>query len=82
MAEETIYLCNFRVSVDGDWLCLRELRDVQLELAGDQMITSCDDGMLELGHVDTSLVSNGSCCTELYSPVFKYVAEICLKWIL
>ncbi|XP_041363074.1 RUN and FYVE domain-containing protein 2-like isoform X2 [Gigantopelta aegis] len=44
MAEETIYLCNFRVSVDGDWLCLRELRDVQLELASDEMITSCDDG--------------------------------------
>ena len=22
---ETIYLCNFRVSVDGDWLCLKEL---------------------------------------------------------
>ena len=24
---ETIYLCNFRVSVDGDWLCLKELED-------------------------------------------------------
>ncbi|XP_074648129.1 RUN and FYVE domain-containing protein 2-like [Tubulanus polymorphus] len=32
MAEETIYLCNFRVSVDGEWLCLRELTDVQLDL--------------------------------------------------
>ncbi|XP_078317648.1 RUN and FYVE domain-containing protein 2-like isoform X2 [Crassostrea virginica] len=32
MAEETIYLCNFRVSVDGDWLCLKELSDVQLEV--------------------------------------------------
>lgn len=31
MAEETIYLCNFRVSVDGDWLCLKELADVHLE---------------------------------------------------
>nr|CAG4640766.1 EOG090X043H [Eulimnadia texana] len=26
---DTIYLCNFRVSVDGDWLCLKELRDLQ-----------------------------------------------------
>jgi hypothetical protein len=26
-AEDTIYLCNFRVSVDGDWLCLKELGD-------------------------------------------------------
>lgn len=34
MAEETIYLCNFRVSVDGDWLCLRELTDVSLSLPG------------------------------------------------
>nr|CAG4643122.1 EOG090X043H [Ilyocryptus agilis] len=25
---DTIYLCNFRVSVDGDWLCLRELHDL------------------------------------------------------
>ena len=24
-SNETIYLCNFRVSVDGDWLCLKEL---------------------------------------------------------
>uniref|UniRef100_A0A8C6UND8 RUN and FYVE domain containing 3 n=1 Tax=Neogobius melanostomus TaxID=47308 RepID=A0A8C6UND8_9GOBI len=29
-ARETIYLCNFRVSVDGDWLCLRELNDISL----------------------------------------------------
>lgn len=26
---DTIYLCNFRVSVDGDWLCLKELHDLQ-----------------------------------------------------
>jgi len=26
-AQDTIYLCNFRVSVDGDWLCLKELAD-------------------------------------------------------
>ena len=32
MAEETIYLCNFRVSVDGEWLCLRELTDVSLDM--------------------------------------------------
>lgn len=28
MAAETLYLCNFRVSVDGEWLCLRELADL------------------------------------------------------
>lgn len=32
MAEETIYLCNFRVSVDGDWLCLKELTDVHVDM--------------------------------------------------
>ena len=29
-AVETLYLCNFRVSVDGDWLCLKELQDAGL----------------------------------------------------
>ena len=26
-AGDTLYLCNFRVSVDGDWLCLKEVDD-------------------------------------------------------
>ncbi|XP_013107056.2 RUN and FYVE domain-containing protein 2 isoform X2 [Stomoxys calcitrans] len=26
--QDTIYLCNFRVSVDGEWLCLKELQDI------------------------------------------------------
>lgn len=43
MAEETIYLCNFRVSVDGDWLCLKELSDVQLEM-DDLELVSPEDG--------------------------------------
>nr|XP_054774029.1 RUN and FYVE domain-containing protein 2-like [Lytechinus pictus] len=30
MTAETLYLCNFRVSVDGEWLCLRELGDLNL----------------------------------------------------
>lgn len=28
-AQDTIYLCNFRVSVDGEWLCLKEMHDVE-----------------------------------------------------
>lgn len=31
-AQDTIYLCNFRVSVDGDWLCLKELQDVEFNM--------------------------------------------------
>ena len=42
MAQETIYLCNFRVSVDGDWLCLRELSDVQVEMP--PALTPNEDG--------------------------------------
>ena len=44
MAEETIYLCNFRVSVDGEWLCLKELADVQMKHADMQPQTP-EDGM-------------------------------------
>ncbi|XP_034663284.1 protein RUFY3 isoform X4 [Drosophila subobscura] len=32
--QDTIYLCNFRVSVDGEWLCLKELQDI--DVAGGQ----------------------------------------------
>lgn len=28
--QDTIYLCNFRVSVDGEWLCLKELQDLDV----------------------------------------------------
>ncbi|XP_033163423.1 RUN and FYVE domain-containing protein 2 isoform X1 [Drosophila mauritiana] len=28
--QDTIYLCNFRVSVDGEWLCLKELQDIDV----------------------------------------------------
>ncbi|XP_052121771.1 RUN and FYVE domain-containing protein 2 isoform X1 [Frankliniella occidentalis] len=31
-AQDTIYLCNFRVSVDGEWLCLKELDQDGMEL--------------------------------------------------
>lgn len=30
-AQDTIYLCNFRVSVDGEWLCLKELQDLDVQ---------------------------------------------------
>lgn len=29
--QDTIYLCNFRVSVDGEWLCLKELQDLDIQ---------------------------------------------------
>lgn len=33
-AQDTIYLCNFRVSVDGEWLCLKELQDLDIQEGG------------------------------------------------
>jgi hypothetical protein len=33
-AQDTIYLCNFRVSVDGEWLCLKELQDLDIKEGG------------------------------------------------
>ena len=44
MAEETIYLCNFRVSVDGEWLCLRELADVSLDMQASLLLWEDDGG--------------------------------------
>ena len=29
---DTIYLCNFRVSVDGEWLCLKVISPLYAEL--------------------------------------------------
>lgn len=52
MAEETIYLCNFRVSVDGDWLCLKELSDMQLEVEEGAILSpDTDDGKGVMGDV-------------------------------
>jgi len=41
MAKETIYLCNFRVSVEGDWLCLEELDDVHVNTP---VVSAAEDG--------------------------------------
>nr|XP_021195279.2 protein RUFY3 isoform X1 [Helicoverpa armigera] len=49
-AQDTIYLCNFRVSVDGEWLCLKELHDMEMQdsfhrPSAQGTITSPDDPM-------------------------------------
>ena len=31
-SNDTIYLCNFRVSVDGEWLCLKVISSLYAEL--------------------------------------------------
>lgn len=52
-AQDTIYLCNFRVSVDGEWLCLKELHDMEMQdsytrQSDSGAITSPDDPMHSL----------------------------------
>lgn len=52
-AQDTIYLCNFRVSVDGEWLCLKELHDIEMQDSFTRptengAITSPDDPMHSL----------------------------------
>lgn len=62
-AQDTIYLCNFRVSVDGEWLCLKELHDMDMQdsyIRPDTgAITSPDDPMHSLmgrSHLGHTLV--------------------------
>lgn len=53
-AQDTIYLCNFRVSVDGEWLCLKELHDMEMQDSyirpseNNGAVTSPDDPMHSL----------------------------------
>ena len=54
-ADETIYLCKFRVSVDGDWLCLKELDDEMMALTkarnNQENHRRCSSATPELEHV-------------------------------
>ena len=36
---DTLYLCQFRVSVDGDWLCLKEVEDSELAASAASEVT-------------------------------------------
>lgn len=53
--QDTIYLCNFRVSVDGEWLCLKELQDLDIQdNSGKNQSTS---GNMLSGRTGTDIVS-------------------------
>jgi len=42
-SSQDLYLCNFRVSVEGEWLCLREITDDPLsDIFPSQCLTSPD----------------------------------------
>jgi len=66
MAKETIYLCNFRVSVEGDWLCLEELDDVHVNTS---VICAAEDGMEMATIVHSYFVDN-----------FWSWCNLCTRW--
>lgn len=45
-AQDTIYLCNFRVSVDGEWLCLKELHDMDAAMQDSYLHPSENNGAI------------------------------------
>lgn len=51
--QDTIYLCNFRVSVDGEWLCLKELQD--------SVQQSQIEGAPKIDETTKSIVANDKC---------------------
>lgn len=59
-AQDTIYLCNFRVSVDGEWLCLKELQDVEFSMQ-DSMQRSPSPPLAISGIEKTHHRHNDSC---------------------
>ncbi len=58
-ADDTLYLCNFRVSVDGDWLCLKEVAD------------KVEDGCVQLGLDAASADSAGKAGAAEDTPEFE-----------
>lgn len=80
-AQDTIYLCNFRVSVDGDWLCLKELQDVEFSSMPETMqrspsppigLSGIQSDMQQPIHDDPPEL-----CDILSSPI-QHVSCLCL----
>ncbi|XP_018614400.1 protein RUFY3-like isoform X4 [Scleropages formosus] len=92
-ARETIYLCNFRVSVDGEWLCLRELNDISLtpdpEVAREdpkdpiaiERLNLMNMAKLSIKGLIESALNLGRTLDSDYAPLqqFFVVMEHCLK---
>ncbi|XP_033124545.1 RUN and FYVE domain-containing protein 2-like isoform X2 [Anneissia japonica] len=75
MANDTIYLCNFRVSVDGEWLCLRELSDVSVAQQGSNSST---EGAEESGQeTDDDSVLRNPVLVERANLL--NIAKLCIK---
>jgi len=93
-AQDTIYLCNFRVSVDGEWLCLKELQDVEFSLQ-DSMQQSPSPPLALSGinhhhahhhhhhHHQQQLPEQRELRDIMPSPPpLQHVSSLCLYWML
>ncbi|XP_050068763.1 protein RUFY3 isoform X2 [Anopheles maculipalpis] len=65
-AQDTIYLCNFRVTVDGEWLCLKELQDLDIK-DGQPGGGGCGGGADALGGGGGGAAGGTSDCNALNS---------------
>jgi len=92
-AQDTIYLCNFRVSVDGEWLCLKELQDVEFSLQ-DSMQRSPSPPLALSGtnhhhdhhhHHHQQQLSEQRELRDIIPPSpppLQHVSSLCLYWML
>ncbi|XP_075975768.1 RUN and FYVE domain-containing protein 2-like isoform X1 [Anticarsia gemmatalis] len=83
-AQDTIYLCNFRVSVDGEWLCLKELHDMEMQdsfhrPSGQGVITSPDDPMNTLMARDPVVIERSN-LVNISKLIVKELIEQSLRY--
>ncbi|XP_063542130.1 protein RUFY3 isoform X5 [Cydia strobilella] len=83
-AQDTIYLCNFRVSVDGEWLCLKELHDMEMQdsyikPAEPGVITSPDDPMHSLMARDPVVIERSN-LVNISKLIVKELIEQSLRY--
>ncbi|XP_063314746.1 protein RUFY3 isoform X3 [Pelobates fuscus] len=92
-AMETIYLCKFRVSMDGEWLCLRELDDISFTpdpepnpedpnyLMANERMNLMNMAKLSIKGLIESALNLGRTLDSDYAPLqqFFVVMEHCLK---
>ncbi|CAH2085500.1 unnamed protein product [Euphydryas editha] len=83
-AQDTIYLCNFRVSVDGEWLCLKELHDMEMQdsftrQSDNDAITSPDDPMHSLMARDPVVIERSN-LVNISKLIVKELIEQSLRY--
>ncbi|KPI99924.1 RUN and FYVE domain-containing protein 2 [Papilio xuthus] len=83
-AQDTIYLCNFRVSVDGEWLCLKELHDIEMQDSFTRpnengAITSPDDPMHSLMARDPVVIERSN-LVNISKLIVKELIEQSLRY--